>query len=119
MWRGMAGADAWIPVFTGMTRGGVTGCGGSDECGGDGGGGRVDSRFHGNDKGGVTGCGGDGGVWRGMTGCGGNDGGNRVDSRFHGNDKGGWRGVAGMTGAIAWIPVFTGMTRGDDGVWRE
>ena len=47
------------------------------------GGNRVDSRFHGNDKGGVTGCGGDGGVW------------------------------AGMAGADVWIPVFTGMTRGE------
>ncbi len=38
------------------------------------------------------------GVWRGRS----------------GND---W-GVGGMAGAIAWIPVFTGMTGGSDGVWR-
>ena len=79
----MTGAIAWIPVFTGMTRGewrGMAGCGGVR---GNGGGNRVDSRFHGNDRGGVTGCGGNDGVWR------------------------------GMTGAIAWIPVFTGMTRGE------
>ena len=52
MWRG---AIAWIPVFTGMTRG---------ECRGMAGGNRVDSRFHGNDKGGVAG---NGGVWREST----------------------------------------------------
>ena len=37
-----------------------------------------------------------------MKGCGGND--------------GVW---AGMAGADAWIPVFTGMTGGNDGVCRE
>ena len=90
----MAGADAWIPVFTGMTRGGVTGCGGDGGgVAGMAGGNRVDSRFHGNDKGGSDGV---WRGWRGVAGCGEDGGGNRVDSRFHGNDKG-----------------------GNDGVWRE
>ena len=49
----------------------------------------------------------------------------RVDSRLHGNDGGIIRGETGgmirgndrgMTGGLdAWIPVFTGMTGGEDG----
>ena len=48
MWRGMTGANAWIPVFTGMTRG----------CGRDGGAWR---EWRGVAR--MAGCGGNDGVW--------------------------------------------------------
>ena len=39
----------------------------------------------------------------------------RVDSRLHGNDGEGVTGIpAPRAGLDAWIPVFTGMTGGED-----